>query len=72
VAERNARRRFAARNAGEQRAGVGQFGRVDHAQERHLGGFEGERRGVDLAEALQQQLPQAVDGRVAEAAGPFG
>ena len=45
---------------------------MDDAEQRHLGGLERHRRAVDLGEALQQQLPEAVDGGVGQAARPFG
>jgi len=42
-------------------ARVGQARRMDHAQQRHLAGFDRQRRARDLVMPLQQQLPQPVE-----------
>jgi hypothetical protein len=45
---------------------------VDDAKQRHFGSLERHRRGVDFGKALDQQLPQAMDGGEGEPARPAG
>src|SRR5688500_17631666 len=44
---------------------------MDDAKQRHYGRFQRQRSGLDLAEPLQEQLPEAMYGGVAQATRPI-